>query len=114
MVDKLQVCVCVRACVRVCVCVCVRVCVRACVCIVTVSNSIETATSSPHSPMQSAYQSTTGGKFSDAVSKFRSVLLSVTLLALDNKQDITEVMGMGIHCGWGEHLPDLSMVSSNG
>ena len=44
---------------------------------------------------QGAYQSTTSGKFSDAVSKFRSVLLSVTLLALDSKQDITEVRGKG-------------------
>ena len=40
---------------------------------------------------QSAYQSTTSGKFQDAVVKFRNILLSVTLLIVDNKSEISEV-----------------------
>ena len=42
-------------------------------------------------PFQSAYQSTTSGKFQDAVVKFRNILLSVTLLVVDNKSEISEV-----------------------
>ena len=41
--------------------------------------------------LQGAYQSTTGGKFSDAVSKFRELLLSITLLVVDNRTELTEV-----------------------
>ena len=41
--------------------------------------------------LQSAYQSTTSGKFADAVDKFRAILLSVPLLAVDTKSEITEV-----------------------
>ncbi len=43
--------------------------------------------------LQGAYQSTTSGKFSEGVDKFRSILLSVPLLALDSKSEITEVCG---------------------
>ena len=48
-------------------------------------------------PFQSAYQSTTSGKFQDAVVKFRNILLSVTLLVVDNKSEISEVS----ECVWG-------------
>ena len=41
--------------------------------------------------MQTAYQATTAGRFQDAVRKFQSLLLSTTLLALDDKQEITSV-----------------------
>ena len=41
--------------------------------------------------LQSAYQSTTSGKFQDAVVKFRNILLSVTLLVVDNKSEISKV-----------------------
>lgn len=40
---------------------------------------------------QSAYQSTTSGKFQDAIVKFRTILLSATLLVVDNKTEISEV-----------------------
>lgn len=40
---------------------------------------------------QVAYQLTTMGKFQDAVEKFHSVLLGVTLLAVDTKQEMVEV-----------------------
>lgn len=41
--------------------------------------------------LQVAYQMTTTGKFPEAVDKFRSILLSVPLLVVDNKQEIAEV-----------------------
>jgi len=41
--------------------------------------------------LQVAYQLTTQGKFQEAVDRFRSILLGVPLLVVDNKQDITEV-----------------------
>jgi len=41
--------------------------------------------------LQVAYQLTTQGKFQEAVERFRSILLGVPLLVVDNKQDITEV-----------------------
>jgi len=41
--------------------------------------------------LQVAYQLTTQGKFQEAVERFRSILLSVPLLVVDNKQEITEV-----------------------
>lgn len=46
--------------------------------------------------LQSAYQSTTSGKFAEAVDKFRFILLSVPLLALDSKSEVTEVGGCGL------------------
>ena len=39
---------------------------------------------------QAAYQLTTGGKFQDAVHKLHAILLSVTLLVVDSKQEISE------------------------
>lgn len=41
--------------------------------------------------LQLCYQLTTVGKFEEAVDKFRSILLSVPLLVVDNKQEIAEV-----------------------
>lgn len=43
--------------------------------------------------LQLCYQLTTVGKFEEAVEKFRSILLSVPLLVVDNKQEIAEVGG---------------------
>lgn len=43
--------------------------------------------------LQLCYQLTTAGKFEEAVEKFRSILLSVPLLVVDNKQEIAEVSG---------------------
>ncbi|ELT95580.1 hypothetical protein CAPTEDRAFT_156336 [Capitella teleta] len=40
--------------------------------------------------LQSAYQLTTQGKFGDAVERFRSILLSVPLLVVETKQEISE------------------------
>lgn len=42
--------------------------------------------------LQSAYQLTTQGKFGDAVERFRSILLSVPLLVVETKQEISEVL----------------------
>jgi len=41
--------------------------------------------------LQVAYQLTTQGKFQEAVDRFRTILLGVPLLVVDNKQDISEV-----------------------
>ena len=43
--------------------------------------------------LQAAYQLTTQGKFTEATEKFRTLLLSVPLLVVDNKQEISEVGG---------------------
>ena len=40
--------------------------------------------------LQAAYQLTTGGKFQEAVQKLHAILLSVTLLVVDSKQEISE------------------------
>ncbi|XP_028409104.1 coatomer subunit alpha-like [Dendronephthya gigantea] len=40
--------------------------------------------------LQTAYQLTTGGKFQEAAEKFQDILLHVTLLVVDSKQDISE------------------------
>lgn len=47
--------------------------------------------------LQLAYQLTTQGKFEDAVIKFRSILLSIPLLVVDNKQEISEVSHHCLH-----------------
>lgn len=41
--------------------------------------------------LQAAYKLTTQGKFEEAIEKFRYVLLSVPLLVVDNKTEISEV-----------------------
>ena len=40
--------------------------------------------------LQSAYQLTTVGKFSEAVDRFRALMLSILLLSVESKQEITE------------------------
>ena len=42
--------------------------------------------------LQLAYQATTGGKFQEAVEKFRSILHAIIFLVVDSKQDVSEVM----------------------
>ena len=49
--------------------------------------------------LQVAYQMTTTGKFGEAIDKFRSILLSVPLLVVDTKQEISEV-GSRDHREW--------------
>lgn len=41
--------------------------------------------------LQVGYQLTTSGKFSEAVEKFRAILLSVPLLVVQTKPEISEV-----------------------
>jgi hypothetical protein len=36
------------------------------------------------------YQLTTGGKFSEAIDKFKLILMSVPMLVVDNRQEIAE------------------------
>ncbi|XP_065908666.1 coatomer subunit alpha-like [Dysidea avara] len=57
--------------------------------------------------LQAAYQSTTTGKFQDAVHKFQSLLLSITLLMVDNKQEIAEAQQLMSICR--EYVVELSM-----
>lgn len=40
---------------------------------------------------QTAYQLTTGGKFLEAAERLHHILLSITLLAVESRQEITEV-----------------------
>jgi hypothetical protein len=39
---------------------------------------------------QMGYQLTTGGKFSEAIDKFKLILMSVPMLVVDNRQEIAE------------------------
>lgn len=57
--------------------------------------------------LQAAYQATTGGKFQSAVDKFRSVLLSIPLLVVDTKAQITEAQQLLSICR--EYILGLSM-----
>ncbi|KAL5010139.1 hypothetical protein ScPMuIL_012444 [Solemya velum] len=57
--------------------------------------------------LQVAYQMTTTGKFPDAIDKFRSILLSVPLLVVDNKQEIAEAQQLIEICR--EYIVGLSM-----
>ncbi|XP_066920930.1 coatomer subunit alpha-like [Clytia hemisphaerica] len=57
--------------------------------------------------LQSSYQLTTGGKFADAVEKMHQILLSITLLAVDSKQDVTEAQQLLSICR--EYLVGLGM-----
>ncbi|KAK3106032.1 hypothetical protein FSP39_011311 [Pinctada imbricata] len=60
--------------------------------------------------LQVAYQMTTTGKFGDAIDKFRSILLSVPLLVVDNKQEIAEAQQLIEICR--EYIVGLSMEQS--
>ncbi|XP_048728495.1 coatomer subunit alpha-like [Ostrea edulis] len=57
--------------------------------------------------LQVAYQMTTTGKFVEAIDKFRSILLSVPLLVVDNKQEISEAQQLVEICR--EYIVGLSM-----
>lgn len=57
--------------------------------------------------LQLCYQLSTVGKFEDAVEKFRSILLSVPLLVVDNKQEIAEAQQLITICR--EYIVGLCM-----
>ncbi|XP_022308214.2 coatomer subunit alpha-like [Crassostrea virginica] len=57
--------------------------------------------------LQVAYQMTTTGKFGEAIDKFRSILLSVPLLVVDTKQEISEAQQLVEICR--EYIVGLSM-----
>lgn len=59
--------------------------------------------------LQQAYQMTTQGKFTDAIDKFHSILLSAPLLVVDRKQEISEVQELIVVCR--EYLVGLKMES---
>ncbi|XP_035684258.1 coatomer subunit alpha-like isoform X1 [Branchiostoma floridae] len=60
--------------------------------------------------LQQCYQLTTGGKFQEAAERFRSLLLSVPLLVVDNKQEISEAQQLLAICK--EYIVGLSMEIS--
>jgi len=57
--------------------------------------------------LQIAYQLTTGGKFADAVERLHSVMLAITLLAVDTKQELTEAQQLLNICK--EYMVGLNM-----
>lgn len=57
--------------------------------------------------LQQCYQLTTVGKFQDAVEKFRHLLLSILMLSVDSKQEITEAKQLLEICR--EYIIGLSM-----
>ncbi|XP_077868363.1 coatomer subunit alpha-like isoform X2 [Saccoglossus kowalevskii] len=57
--------------------------------------------------LQLAYQMTTQGKFVEATERFRSILLSVPLLVVDNKQEIAEAQQLITICR--EYIVGLTM-----
>uniref|UniRef100_UPI00398F0CAA coatomer subunit alpha n=1 Tax=Pristiophorus japonicus TaxID=55135 RepID=UPI00398F0CAA len=57
--------------------------------------------------LQLCYQLTTSGKFEDAVEKFRVILLSASLLVVDNKQEVAEAQQLITICR--EYIVGLSM-----
>ncbi|XP_062521183.1 coatomer subunit alpha-like [Corticium candelabrum] len=60
--------------------------------------------------LQAAYQLTTQGKFSDAVSRFRHVLHSVPFIVVENRQELTEAQQLIGICR--EYILGLSMEIS--
>uniref|UniRef100_A0A3Q2NWC2 Coatomer subunit alpha n=1 Tax=Fundulus heteroclitus TaxID=8078 RepID=A0A3Q2NWC2_FUNHE len=59
------------------------------------------------SRLQQCYQLTTGGRFEEAVERFRAILLSVPLLVVDNKQEIAEAQQLLTICR--EYIVGLTM-----
>uniref|UniRef100_A0A674MXP7 COPI coat complex subunit alpha n=1 Tax=Takifugu rubripes TaxID=31033 RepID=A0A674MXP7_TAKRU len=57
--------------------------------------------------LQQCYQLTTAGRFEEAVERFRSILLSVPLLVVDNKQEIAEAQQLITICR--EYIVGLTM-----
>jgi len=62
------------------------------------------------SRLQSAYQLTTSGKFGDSIEKFRSILLSIPLLAVETKQEEMEAQQLREICC--SYLVGLTMESA--
>lgn len=56
---------------------------------------------------QVCYQLTTGGKFTEAIEKFQNLLLSITLLVVDNKQEVMEAQQLLRICS--EYICGLQM-----
>lgn len=48
--------------------------------------------------LQICYHLTTSGKFTEAVEKLRNILLSITLLIVDTRQDISEAQQLLVIC----------------
>jgi len=61
------------------------------------------------SRLQSAYQFTTGGKFTEAINSFRSILLSIPLLVVESKNDEAEAQQLLGICT--NYLVGLAMES---
>ncbi|XP_060529873.1 coatomer subunit alpha [Cylas formicarius] len=59
------------------------------------------------SRLQVCYQLTTGGKFTEAIERFQNLLLAITLLIVDNKQEIAEAQQLLKICG--EYICGLQM-----
>ncbi|XP_066146257.1 coatomer subunit alpha [Euwallacea fornicatus] len=59
------------------------------------------------SKLQVCYQLTTGGKFTEAIEKFQNLLLSITLLVVDTKQEMAEAQQMLRICS--EYICGLQM-----
>ena len=59
---------------------------------------------------QVCYQLTTAGKFNEAVDRFRSLLLSVPLLVVDNKEEVKKAMELISICR--EYIIGLSMEAA--
>ncbi|XP_076265254.1 coatomer subunit alpha isoform X1 [Rhynchophorus ferrugineus] len=57
--------------------------------------------------LQVCYQLTTGGKFTEAIEKFQNLLLSLTLLVVDTKQEIAEAQQLLRICS--EYICGLQM-----
>lgn len=57
--------------------------------------------------LQTAYQLTTGGKFPEAIERLHSILLSITLLTVETRQEITEAQQLLSICR--EYLVGLKM-----
>lgn len=60
--------------------------------------------------LQQCYQLTTGGKFSEAIDKLRSLLLSIPLLVVDTRQDISEAQQLLQICR--EYIVGLQMETT--
>ncbi len=60
--------------------------------------------------LQSCYQLTTAGKFTDSIDKFRAILLSIPLLVVESKQEEAEAQQLREICT--NYLVGLTMESA--
>jgi coatomer protein complex subunit alpha (xenin) len=60
--------------------------------------------------LQQAYHLTTSGKFNDAITKFRDLLLSIPLLVVESKQEVLEAQQLVKICR--EYLVGLLLESA--